>query len=152
MIEKIYIGIAIALVIALLICLVVTWRADTEALEEYDHKINLIKRGLGDTKTQNYKAFLLELQDDLKKHNIESSDKQALKKLANKIAFEEITGKKSTFKKVVNSCFFGLLQGGATGFITGGLPGALGGALVFGTVVPIITTYKELYPSNENLV
>ena len=152
MIEKIYISIVIVLLVILAFCLFAAWRSDTLSLEEYDRKINLIKLGLSDQKTLNYREFINELRSDLSAHNISGEDKDALNKLANKIMFEEIAGQKSMFKKVVSACFYGLMQGGATGFITGGLPGALGGSIVFGTVNPIMTTYKEFNPVDDNLL
>jgi hypothetical protein len=152
MIEKIYISIVIVLLVVLFVCLFIAWKSDTQSLEEYDRKINLIKLGLSDQKTLNYRAFVNELRNDLRTHNISTEDKDALNKLANKIMFEEIAGQKSMFKKVVGACFYGLMQGGATGFITGGLPGALGGSIVFGTINPIMTTYKELNPVDEQLI
>jgi hypothetical protein len=152
MLEKLYTSIIVVFCILLFICLVVAYNHDQNALEKYENKMSLIKRGIMDKNTRNYKAFMLELKSDLETHKISLSDKEALNKLANKIMFEEITGQKSIFKKVSNACILGLVQGGVTGFLTGGMPGMLGGSLVFGTTMPILTTYKELNPLNENLV
>jgi hypothetical protein len=98
------------------------WQHDNESLEKYERKIKLIR-------------------------NIKSIDKQLLKN-----TFDELAGKTSVLKKVINSAFYGILQGGATGFVTGGIPGALGGSIVFGTVLPIITTHRELSPFDETLL
>lgn len=152
MLEKIYISIAIVLLIMLFICIYIAWKSDTEALEEYDRKINLIKSGIIDQKTSRYKSFMIELDSDLKKYGINPADRLALQKLAKKITFEEISGRKSLFKKIFNSAFYGLLQGGATGFVTGGAPGALGGAIIFGTINPVISTLKEISPIDEQLI
>ena len=151
MIEKIYTPVVIVLLVILFSCLYISWQSDTEALEEYDRKIKLIKAGIADQKTRNYNLFVNELKSDLAAYNISPSDQFALRKLSDKIMFEELAGKKSLFKRVVNSAFYGLLQGGATGFVTGGPPGALGGAIVFGMVSPIITTYREMCPADERL-
>ena len=151
MLENIYIGIIILILIILCYCFYVSYRHDSELLGIYEHKIRLIKSGIVDNRTSNYQIFMKELEADLTKHNISPSDKSAMHKLMHKIMFEEIAGQKSIFKKVLNSSFYGMLQGAATGFVTGGLPGSLGGALVFGTVGPIIKTYQELNPCDESL-
>lgn len=151
MIEKIYMPVVIVLLIILFGCLTIAWRSDTDALTKYEHKIRLIKAGIADQKSVNYKMFINELKSDLNTYDISPSDSLALNKLAKKIVHEELAGQKSMLKKVVNSSFYGILQGGATGFITGGAPGALGGAIVFGVISPIITTYKEVYPTDELL-
>jgi len=152
MLQDIYIGIIVVILLILFYCFYVSWKHDVQLLETYENKLKLIKKGIMSPEMKEYKNFMAELNDDLKRHNISNSDKEALYKLMQKIMFEEIAGQKSIFKKVVNSTFYGLMQGGATGFITGGLPGALGGAVVFGTVAPIIRTYQEISPSDENLI
>lgn len=152
MIEKIYFDIAIILVILLLLCLYFAWSYDNQAIAQYEKKLSLLQYGIADSKTVNYTEFVLELKEDLKKHNIKYEDRQSLRKLMDKIVYEELSGRKSVFKKVISSSFYGLLQGGAAGFITGGVPGALGGGIVFGTVTPILTAFKELIPVDEQLI
>ena len=152
MLENIYIGIIIVILVILFYCFYISWQHDVTLLEIYEHKINLIKSGVVDNSTKQYQEFMRELESDMKKHNINPNDKKALNKLMHKIMFVEIAGQSSIFKKVFNSTFYGLLQGGATGYVTGGIPGALGGALVFGTVSPIIKAYQELNPCDEGLV
>lgn len=152
MLEDIYIGIVIVILIVMCYCFYVSWQHDVRLLSIYEHKINLIKSGIADNSTKQYQAFMQELDSDMQKHNINPTDKAALNKLMHKIMFVEIAGQSSVFKKVLNSTFYGLLQGGATGYVTGGIPGALGGALVFGTISPIIKAYQELNPCDEGLV
>ena len=141
MIEKIYTSILILILFVLLYSLYIAYEYDNNTLKIYDHKIKCIKQGITG-----------ELQQDFKKYNINCKEQNALKKLANKILYEEISVKKSIFKKVVNSSLTGIVQGGVTGFITGGLPGLLGGSIVFGTIIPIVTAYKELNPPDETLI
>lgn len=151
MLQNIYIGLIIAVLLLLFYCLYLGWSHDVKLLEKYEKKIKLIKAGITDKRITQYHMMMQELDSDLKKYNIAINDQQALQKLMHKIMFEEIAGEKSIFKKVLNSTFSGLLQGASTGFITGGIPGALGGSLVFGTVNPIIRTYQELNPYDESL-
>lgn len=151
MLQNIYTGIIIGVIIILMFCFYVSWSRDVVLLERYEKKMKLLKIGGADQNAQEYQAFKSELIEDMKRYNISQSDQNALRQLTNKIVFEELAGQKSIFKKVLNASFYGLLQGGATGFITGGFPGALGGALVFGTVSPIIKTYQEFNPCDESL-
>jgi len=151
MLQNIYIGIVIVILLMLLYCYYISWQHDVQLLDRYESKLKLIKMGLVDKQIAQYQSMMKELSDDLRRHNIAADDSRALNKLMHKIMFEEIAGEKSIFKKVLNSTFYGMLQGGATGYVTGGIPGALGGALVFGTVSPIIKTYQELNPCDENL-
>lgn len=116
MIEKIYLGLAIIIVLILFYCLYISYIFDESILKQY---------------------------------NIDS---ETSKYLSNKHVHKKLSESKSVFKKIINSSFYGILQGGATGFITGGLPGALGGAFVFGTVMPIIATYREINPLDESLI
>lgn len=151
MLSNIYIGIVIVILVILLYCYYISWQHDVQLLNKYEAKIKLIKSGIVDKRIMQYQSMIKELSSDLQRYNIAADDSRALNKLMHKIMFEEIAGEKSIFKKVLNSTFYGMLQGGATGFVTGGLPGALGGAIVFGTVSPIIKTYQELNPCDENL-
>lgn len=147
MIQNIYIGLIIGVLLLLFYCFYLSWYHDIVRLEKYERKIKLIKSGITSDKV----SHLHELHEDLKKHHISSDDQKALHKLVHKVMFEEIAGEKSIFKKVLNATFYGMLQGASTGFITGGIPGALGGSLVFGTINPIMKTYQELNPCDESL-
>ncbi len=151
MIQNIYFGLIVAILLLLFYCLYLSWVHDTELLAKYERKIKLIKSGIADKKIIQYAGMSKELGEDLQKYNISMDDQRALHKLMHKIVFEEIAGETSIFKKVLNSAFYGMLQGAATGYITGGIPGALGGSLVFGTVSPIMKTYQELHPCDEAL-
>jgi hypothetical protein len=151
MIERIYIGLVLILMIILFYCLYAAWSHDTKTLQDYDNKINLINKCKKTTNRSQHKAILLELDEDFKKYEI-PIDSKALYALEYKIKKNDIYKHKSSFKKIVNTCLFSIMQGGATGFITGGLPGLLGGSIVFGTVMPIISTYRDLNPVDEMLI
>lgn len=152
MLDKIYTGLIIVLVLILFGCLYFAWRYDTDVLEQYDKKIDLVNRCKHSTDKSQKKALLMKLESDFKKHSISPIDNLALHKLESKIRYDDAHKQKSIFKKITNTCFYSIMQGGATGFITGGIPGSLGGAIVFGTVMPIVAAYRELNPFDENLV
>ncbi len=150
--DNIYIGIIIVILIVLFYCFYISWKHDVDILEKYEQKIKLIKSGMINDKTAKYQSFMNELKEDMHKYNISPSDQLAMQKLMHKIMFVEITGKKSVFKKILNSSLYGMLQGAIVGFITGGISGSLAGALIFGTVGPIIKTHQELNPCDESLI
>jgi len=152
MLDKIYIGAVVVLMLVLFYCLYLAWQSDTDILVQYDKKIELVEACKLSQDRARRKALLLDLEPEFKKHNISVADAQALNKLEYKIRNDEAHKHKSTFKKIANTCFYSIMQGGATGFITGGVAGSLGGAIVFGTVMPIVAAYRELYPSDETLV
>lgn len=151
MIEKIYIGIVLFLLVILFYYLYAAWSHDTQILLEYDNKINLINKCKKTTNRSQYKAILIELSEDFKKYEVPINEK-AIFSLEHKLKHNDIYKHKSSFKKMVNNCLFSIMQGGATGFITGGLPGLLGGSIVFGTVMPIIAAYRDLNPFDEMLI
>lgn len=151
MIERIYIGAVIVLVLLLFYCLYAATLYDNLEREHHDSKMKLIQLNKTNFDGVSRKAGLLELEAELKLYKISPSDPYAFHKLENKIKSKVIPAKKSALKKIINTCFYSIVQGGTTGFITGGIAGSMGGAIVFGTVMPIVAAYRELNPTNESL-
>lgn len=101
--------------------------------------------------SERYKKFAEELSDDMRKYNIGKLDQQSIENVVHGI-LEKKASEKSLFRRLINSGKSGFLLGGLSGAITSGPAGALATSVVFGLINPIVIVLNEFSTVPEELV
>lgn len=127
-----YTGMIIIFSIILIYLLYVAWKQDKEEIKKmYRVAHNYIAR------TKNINNIPYEQYHEEIKEN--------MKNIFNK------REKKSIYNRMVNSCYTGLIRGGAVGLASGKRSGAFAGAIMFGIINPIVLYIQEIYLPDEQL-
>ncbi len=130
--DDIYIGIVSALVVIFLFVMYLAWMKDKIEIKRIYKKSHLLlKNNIGLSKAP---------------HNTYHNRVKNIMKIM--IDKEKKT---SIFNKMMNSCYTGLIRGGAVGFITGGTSSSAAASLVYGLVNPIVLFVQEVYLYDELL-